>query len=396
MVKSKQGDAKDTKKSAVGMKSGAGKKPALTAIEGGKAEKKPTVTIALLRDGKTPANPEAMRKALNIYGIAHAPDAPPDVLLALLRKHLAKTLKNIDENSKIKCTAVCTEIATDETEFCPFCGDEGADEEEPVGAEDSSEVVTTPTVVVEEKEDPALESNEEIEAVLNDGGDEVDAGEPVDAVESAVAKLDERVGRINSYRRNLASCSYDMGIELAEIQKAELWKARGHGSFKEFCEKELEIGRGMAYKLIGITTEFDRKTFEVVGSKKLALIAGIQDSEARDAAIEAAKKGATTKEVERHANEAKGKPTAPPKEKSSASAPVKRMGNEITLLTKVGTKAQFVGFRSATSNRPIQAYKDDAYAELKIAESILLRTAPKFDKDKNLIGITVAFVREGA
>lgn len=353
-----------------GKKAGATKKGgALSVIQGGKSTDVVKSTGPMLKNGKTVANVDALRKALGVYGVAFKPDASPADLLALVRKALDKKLKGMKDEDKVKCTAVCGEVSTADTDFCPYCGDEGVEGDEP-----GAELAVT----------GATNAGPAVANVSTKAG-----------IAVATKSLDESVAKINALRNNLAANSYDLGIEIRKIHEEELWKARGHESFKDFIEKELEIGRTMAYRLIDITREFDRATFEQVGSRKLSLIATIQDAEAREEALGAAKAGATTKEVVRARDAAKGKAgkdAAPPREPRATMTPPKKSG-EITLLAKVGSKPQTIGWRSASSGRPIQSHKDDAYAEFQLSEDVRQRIALKCDKDGNILGLTIAFAR---
>jgi hypothetical protein len=385
---------------AVAKKSGAKKKGGLTAIEGGKGKAAPEAPPVLLRDGKTEANPDALRRALGVYGVAVKEGASTADLLAAVRKHLAPVLKKMPDDDKIKCADVCGEVSTNDTDFCPFCGDEGSEEgeegDEAGAAEAAEEGEPAAESVVKEEAEPEPEAPAPAPAPKAPKGKAAKAT-PAPAPEApkgdglivATKKLEASIERINQLRNDLAGNSYDLGTELRTIHEEELWKARGHETFKDFIEKDLEISRSMAYRLIDVTKQFDRPTFESVGSRKLALIAGIQDSEARDAALEAAKAGASTKDVERARDEAKGRSA---KEKPEAPT-AKKAPNEITLLAKVGSKPELVGFRSAATGKAIGKHKDDAYAEKQISEGVKLRMAPKFDRENNLVGITVAFVR---
>src|SRR5262249_46487989 len=125
--------------------------------------------------------------------------------------------------------------------------------------------------------------------------------------------------------------SYDLGIELKRIYDEELWKARGHKTWKEFVEKELEIGRSMAYRLVETVSKFDRETFTKVGSTKLSLIAQIDDDEQRETALEEARQGASVRDVTRTTRSATGKGAPAKSSDGKASAPPKKAG-EITLL----------------------------------------------------------------
>jgi hypothetical protein len=400
-------------------KSGAAtKKTTLRAIEGGKSG-------PMLRDGRTPANADSLRRALEIYGIVVAPDARTEDMLSSVRKHLGSVLGNLADEDKISCEAVCGEVSTNDTDFCPYCGDEGLGDgnDEAAEAEALESITADDPVGSNENESPevatnALTAGAEVELAdenfvapweaepdvapkakkgAKGKGAKAETGDLAKVDPGAIdraSELEDAIGRINGLKGDLASNSYDLGLELRSIQESELWKSKGHESFKSFIEREIEISRAMAYRLIEITKEFDRTTFKAVGSRKLALIAGIQDAEEREAALEAAKAGASTNEVQRQVDESKGRTPAPPREKGEREKPAPaKSGAEITLLTKVGAKPLLVGFRSAASGRPINHHKDDAYAELQIAEDVKLRMAPKLDRDGNMVGLTVAFVR---
>jgi hypothetical protein len=367
-----------TKKQGAVKKSAAAK--GLTLVQGGKGSK------LALKNGQQ-ASPEANRRALGILGVEVAAEATPEQLLALLRKTLDKKLKGMAEKDKVKCTNVCGEVATFDTDFCPFCGDEGTEESAP-GAEAAATGVEDPKPAAAAAEPE--KAKKPAKGAAPAPSTAIAPTTTAEGLAAATARLDESMKRISHLKGDIAGNSYDLGLELKKIHEEELWKAKGYEDFKAFIEKS----RAMAYRLIEVTRQFDRPTFQSVGSTKLALIAGIEDADARAAALDAAKAGANTRDVERHANDAKGRKAAPPKEPKGNTAPPKKTNpNEITLLTKVGSKPQLIGFRSGQSGRPIGHHKDDAYAEMQLADEVKLRMAPKLDKEGNIVGITVAFVR---
>lgn len=383
----------------VAKKSGAAKKPNpnnLSVIEGGKGAE-----VVMLSDGKTPANRESLARALEKYEVKFDAKAPTSKLLELVRKELGKRLEGMSEDSMIKCENVCGEVSTEDTDFCPFCGDEGTPSDE-TGAAEAAEAAATTTAKTEETEETPPQPKAKAEKPAK-GAKKPEPVTEITAstggIEAAKKKLDASVARINELKTNLAMNSFDLGLELTEIYKDSRWKANGHDSFKTFVEKELDIGRTLAYRLIDIVKQFDRATFEKIGSKKLALISGITDSEARTDALNAAAAGASTKEIERHRAEAnesgngRTKPKAPSSSAKDKTAAPKKSGNEITLLAKVGSKPQVIAWRSAASGRPIQAHKDDAYAELHISENVKQRIALKHDKDGAIVGVAVSFIR---
>src|SRR4029077_18322583 len=131
-----------------------------------------------LADGKTKANVDAMRRAAKQLGveIPKARGAKPDLeLLGGLRIEGAKRLAGLPVDDHVKCV-VCDEIATDDTTFCPYCGDEGGD---------SPEAAAATAAVVSEIEDE-IEAADEVEAGDEGGQDEPgdDAAEENEADET--------------------------------------------------------------------------------------------------------------------------------------------------------------------------------------------------------------------
>lgn len=308
----------------------------------------------------------AVRKAIKVYSPKAKIPADDAAALALLREVVAKRLGEVEPQERMLCgeqddeTTGCREVATGDVLFCPFCGDEGVDE---------SEAPPAPGVV----------------------------DEPVNATEAGLVlmkgELDEAVSRFESLRRDLVANSYDIGLTLRDIRDRDLWKASGANSLKDFMEKELGLSRTSGYRYMALTEEYDRQTFLEVGPKKLALISGIDAKEDRDAALDAAKAGATTRDVEALANPDRTKRETPAKESGSKSSTPKKSGAEITLLAKVGGRATAIPFRGAESGRPLKHYKPGAYGEFQISDDVVLRVGFKDDREGNHEAITIAFVR---
>lgn len=376
------------------------------------AKKKATVkepTRHLLVDGKTEANPAALLRAAKIFEIEGNERMSPTELLAAVRAHLAPTIAEAnaidpeDPPGLVSCPA-CLESGTEETDFCPFCGDEGEGDEDEEGAleaaaeEAPSEPEPEPTPAAKPKRKVKKETTEAAETEstpteVKKPKRKVKAEESDGSVLAKAAKsLEEKIAQIKSYQNDIAANSYDLAVVIREIHEQELWKARGHQSFKDFIESDCDISRAMAYRLMELVKQYDRETFLKIGSTKLALVASIDDSATRDAALEAAAAGATTKELARQKEEAKGTKSkeTPAKDEKPAKAPKK--SNEITLVAKVNGKPVTHPWRSMKSARPIKAHKDDAYAEVQISDDVVLRIALKHDGDE-CVGLTTSFVR---
>lgn len=348
-----------------------GKAPAKKA---GATKKASAKDEFVLRDGKTKANPEAMAKALKVYGLVESEGGTPVEMLRSIRKYLDGVLPTLKEDDKIVCESACGEVSTSQTDFCPFCGDLGLEGEKPAAAPSKPKREETGKV-----EKPAKAEKVEKPAKAETGT----------AIAKAGAELDERVAKIQELQKDLAGNSYDLGLEILAITKAELWKARGHESFKQFVEKDLSIGRSLAYKLMDIVQQFDRGTFLAVGASKLGVIATMKSEDERTEALDRAKAGASQRDLK--ASRAGSTPAR--SGSGSAAAPPKKGANEITLLAKVGGKAVLHSWRSASTARPLSKHKDDAYVEVEISPDVRQRIALKMDAEGAILGLTVQFVR---
>lgn len=310
----------------------------------------------------------SVRKAIKVYSPKAKVPADDAAALALLRKVVAARLAEIPPDDHMLCgeqddeKTGCREMATGDVSFCPFCGDEGVPEDE---------APPSPGVV--------------------------DA-EPVNATEAGLvamkSELDEAVTRFEGLRRDLVANAYDIGLTLRDIRDRDLWKASGASSLKDFMERELGISRTSGYRYMALTEEYDRQTFLEIGPRKLSLISGIESKDDRDAALEAAKAGASARDVEALVKPERGKGEAPAKERAGkSSTPKPKGGAEITLLAKVNGKPTSIPFRGAESGRPLKHYKPGAYGEFQISDDVVLRVGFKDDKEGNHEAITIAFVR---
>ncbi len=296
----------------------------------------------------------AVRKAIKVYSPKSKIPTDDAAALQMLRDVLAVRLAEVAADDKLLCgeeddaTTGCREMATSDTSFCPFCGDEGVD-----------------------------------------GGTATENG-----LVAQKAELDEALSRFESLRRDFVANAYDIGLTLRDIRDRDLWKASGATSLKDFMEKELGISRTSGFRYMALTEEYDRKTFIEIGPRKLELISGIDTKEAREEALAAAKAGATTRDVEALARPARTRGEAPAREGKGSNAPAKPKGGaEITLLAKVNGKAQMIPFRGAESGRPLKMYKDGSYGELQISDDVVLRVGLKGDSESGFEGMTIAFVR---
>jgi hypothetical protein len=393
-----------TKKPVANQQSKSASASGLTLVKGTKA--------LVLADNKTRANVEAMRKAAKQFGVdvPKARGAKVDQeLLGSLRIEIGKRLAKLPETDHVKCIK-CGEIATEDTAFCPYCGDEGGLEEAevPEAEEDEGEVEETEETEEEVEETEETEESDEDEAADEDADadDEsvgIAAGAAAAANVSVALKglandLDAAIDRINDLKKNAVGLSYDIGLECRLIRDKQLFKARGYSSFKAFAEKELPFTRESALQLISIVEKHSRADYGVIGYSKLRVISAVSDSAVKDELMADARKGATTRELTERAS---GAVAGSPKKQNQVQP---EKAERITLLGKIGARPKFMSFHNAETGEVLdtvgtfqtKGFVPSCYGELEISAGVFVRVALRTGANNELTGLTVRFVRPEA
>jgi hypothetical protein len=308
------------------------------------------------------ANMAAVRAALRVYAPGDVSPENDVEAVALLREKITARITEVGQDDALLCgdqadaTTGCRGVGTTDVVYCPFCG------------EDFNEAEHAPASIV---------------------------GTTETGLDAQRHELDEALKRFAAYSRDLVGNYYDIGVVLRDIQDRELWKATGSDSFKAFIEKELKMSRTNAYRYMDITKNYDRDTFLEIGPKKLELISGLP-SEEREAALEAARNGSTARELASGSTASEGgtRGEAPARATRDSSAPPKGK-NEITLIGKVGGKAEVLQFRNGDTGRVLKQWKPGAYLEHHISDDVVVRVVLKEVKGEPGVfeGATIALVR---
>jgi endogenous inhibitor of DNA gyrase (YacG/DUF329 family) len=92
------------------------------------------------------ASADALRAGLKKLGVS-SDEMPMGELLGAMRLRLAEVIgeRRLTDDSLLKCPA-CGEASTDDTEFCPFCGDLGEDTSAETVAVETTAIVPTADV----------------------------------------------------------------------------------------------------------------------------------------------------------------------------------------------------------------------------------------------------------
>jgi hypothetical protein len=75
-------------------------------------------------------------------------------------------------------------------------------------------------------------------------------------LKAKIAELHNSLLQIRAYRKNLAKGFYDIGGVLREVHRRKLYEAKGYGSFEAFLEREIDLGKVTALKLMKVASTF--------------------------------------------------------------------------------------------------------------------------------------------
>ncbi|MBM4360438.1 MAG: hypothetical protein FJ096_20215 [Deltaproteobacteria bacterium] len=78
-------------------------------------------------------------------------------------------------------------------------------------------------------------------------------------IKERIGLFHQRVGTINTLRKKLDKSFYEIGELLGELQTTRLFEAKGYATFESFLDREIEIPRPQALKLVRIVHTFDRE-----------------------------------------------------------------------------------------------------------------------------------------
>jgi hypothetical protein len=94
-------------------------------------------------------------------------------------------------------------------------------------------------------------------------------------IKAKIGDLHNSLVQIKALRKNLNKGFYDIGGILREIQGRRLYEAKGYGTFEAFLEREIDLGKTMALRLVRVCTTFLREAAQEHGLDRImnALIA---------------------------------------------------------------------------------------------------------------------------
>jgi hypothetical protein len=277
------------------------------------------------------------------------------------------------DNFKVENLAgclICGYASPDDLNACPFCGTDLGEPEEPKPVVKKRQPKDT-TLIAKKK--PGRKPKEESIA------------EPEPPDPELVKEIEDRVAKIRSYKENLVKNSYQIGLELKEINEKALFKAMGYPSFVKFCAEKLEYSRVMAYKYMALT-HFSEEDALMLGPTKADMIAqagAAEDGELskkQKKLIEMVRKGASRADLEKELNKGKSSRTTADSDEKA-----------ITLVGRVKEGQLLIPWISDNTGKPTARNTKEKHAEVEIVTGILLTVleSPKGD------GLVLKFSKVG-
>ncbi|HEY8040790.1 MAG TPA: hypothetical protein VIF15_13385 [Polyangiaceae bacterium] len=98
-------------------------------------------------------------------------------------------------------------------------------------------------------------------------------------IKSKVRDLHAQLSLIKGFRKNLAKTFFDIGVVLKEIKTRRLYEAKRFPSFEAFVEREIDLGKTTALRLVRVVALFTKEgALEVGMDRSFAAIAAIDSA----------------------------------------------------------------------------------------------------------------------
>ncbi len=132
-------------------------------------------------------------------------------------------------------------------------------------------------------------------------------------IKQRIGDLHNALVQIKALRKNVNKTFYDIGAILRDIQARRLYEAKGYGTFEAFLEREIDLGKTTAVRLVRVVATFLKEAAQEHGMERIlnALVA-----------LEMGAEGAAEPATQSKASAAK----IPPPPQSTTSLPLRPPG----------------------------------------------------------------------
>jgi hypothetical protein len=102
-------------------------------------------------------------------------------------------------------------------------------------------------------------------------------------IKSDVTLLHQYNTRVRNLRKKLDKSFFEMGVLLDEVQRQELYLAKGYSTFESFLDREIDLPRSVSLRLIRITHTFTEESAYDFGLDRLTSALAALDGEVMQA-----------------------------------------------------------------------------------------------------------------
>src|SRR5262249_136830 len=88
-------------------------------------------------------------------------------------------------------------------------------------------------------------------------------------IKAKIGDLHNALVQIKGFRKNLGKGFYDIGLILRDVQARRLYEAKGYGTFEAFLEREIDLGKTTALRLVRLSGLFLKDAAIELGMDRL-------------------------------------------------------------------------------------------------------------------------------
>jgi hypothetical protein len=102
-----------------------------------------------------------------------------------------------------------------------------------------------------------------------------------DRIKARIGELHAALGRVRSLRKNLGEGFYELGRVLKQIADERLFDAKGYASFEAFVEREVDLSKSVALRLVRVPDVFQERAAKDHGLDSVLAALDVLDESAK-------------------------------------------------------------------------------------------------------------------
>lgn len=89
-----------------------------------------------------------------------------------------------------------------------------------------------------------------------------------DEIKAQISELFSMSEKLRAMKKNMPKTFFDVGLILREVQMRKLYTAKGFQSFEAFVEREIDLGKTLAVRLVKMVGLFQREAVTEMGMER--------------------------------------------------------------------------------------------------------------------------------